>query len=477
MRTRLVHLYVAGMVVTALVALAITEWRPLLNLGIAGSVGLIVLLGMAIASESLAIRLNVGETASSSSITFIPLLASVQLFGPAAGVLLMALTDAFGEFVVRRKALERVGFNIAQVTVAASVGGWAFTVMGGVALQPLLSTPASADLSTQLLPFMAFALVFLAFNHVAVSLAIALSGGLHFRDVLAQMLGSSGASLQDVLVSPIAIVVAFLYVQWGVSGILIVLLPLLFVRRAYLTADELRAANTALLRALVKAIETRDPYTSGHSVRVSHLAKRIAARMGLSRAAVRDIETAALLHDIGKIEAPYTGILSKTETLSLQERVIIRSHVTKGEELLRNLSSFPESILRVVRHHHEREDGAGYPDGLKGDEIPIGARIVAVCDAVDAMLSDRPYRGALTLSAVIGQLRVHNGTQFAPGVVRVLLDDSLLTQYAELVETERNAEGSEVAFGEPPLGRPTMLAPSRFPSVPDQVRWPLRASS
>ena len=477
MRTRLVHLYVAAMVVAAIAALALTDWQPLLHLEIGGVVGLTALLGMAIASESLAIRLNVGETASSSSITFIPLLASVQLFGPAAGILVMSLTDAFGELLVRKKSLERVGFNIAQVTVAASVGGWAFTVMGGVALAPVLASRASADLSTQLLPFMAFALVFLAFNHIAVSLAIALSRGLHFRDVLAQMWGNSGASLQDVLVSPIAIVVAFLYVQWGVSGILIVLLPLLFVRRSYLTADELRSANTALLKALVKAIETRDPYTSGHSVRVSHLARQIAAGVGLSRAAVKDIEIAALLHDIGKIEAPYTGILSKAETLSLQERVIIRSHVTKGEELLRNLSSFPDSVLRVVRHHHEREDGGGYPDGLKGDEIPIGARIVAVCDAVDAMLSDRPYRRALSLPSVIEQLRIHSGSQFSPAVVRVLLANSLLERYAELVQAERVGEGSESAAGQPLKRRPSGVLSKHVPLVAERATLPARASS
>ena len=324
---------------------------------------------------------------------------------------------------------------------------------------------------------MTFALVFLAFNHAAVSLAITLSRGLQFRDVLAQMWGNSGASLQDVLVSPVAILVAFLYVQWGVSGILVVLLPLLFVRRSYLTADELRAANTALLKALVKAIETRDPYTSGHSVRVSHLAKRIATRMGLSRAGVKHIETAALLHDIGKIEAPYTGILSKTETLNLQERAIIRSHVTKGEELLRNLSSFPESVLQVVRHHHEREDGGGYPDGLKGEAIPIGARIVAVCDAVDAMLSDRPYRRALTLTAVVEQLRVNKSTQFAPAVVSVLLESTLLHEYADVVAAERETEGYEVAFGELPKRRPSVLVPIRLQSAAEQARWPIRASS
>jgi putative nucleotidyltransferase with HDIG domain len=255
-----------------------------------------------------------------------------------------------------------------------------------------------------------------------------------------QALGNSGAALQDVLVSPIAIAIAFLYVQWGVAGIIVVFLPLLFVRSSYITSSQLRSANSALLQALVKAIETRDPYTSGHSLRVSHLAKGIAEAMGLSQRAISDIGTAALLHDIGKIEAVYTEILAKPAALNREERAVIESHVIKGEELLRNLSSFQEGVLRTVRHHHEREDGNGYPDGLRGDAIPLGARIVAVCDAVDAMLSDRPYRSALPVSVVLEQLLQHRDRQFAPEVVDCLLGSSLIEEYAGLLETRRRAE-------------------------------------
>jgi len=219
-----------------------------------------------------------------------------------------------------------------------------------------------------------------------------------------------------------------------------VFFPLLFIRHAYSDHSRLRDANAALLKALVKAIETRDPYTSGHSLRVAHLAKRIAEGLGLPRAAVGRIEQAALLHDIGKIEAPYTPILSKPTSLTKEERAIIQSHVTKGEELLRNLSSFPDDVLRTVRHHHEREDGQGYPDCLQGSEIPVGARIVAVCDAVDAMLSDRPYRRALSLEAVRRELKEHSGRQFSPDVVNVLINTELLDEYADLIRHSRRLD-------------------------------------
>jgi putative nucleotidyltransferase with HDIG domain len=297
-----------------------------------------------------------------------------------------------------------------------------------------------------LLPFMAFGLVFLAANHVAVSSVVALSQGLRFSEVLSHMLGQSGASRHDIMISPIAIAVAFLYVQVGVVGILVVLLPMLFIRHSYLTTSRLREANADLLKALVKAIETRDPYTSGHSLRVAYLAKRIAEALGLPRGNVEQIEQAALLHDIGKIESIYTGILSKPAGLTTEERAIIQSHVTKGEALLRNLSSLPETLILAVRHHHEKEDGSGYPDGLVSEKIPMGARIIGVCDAVDAMLSDRPYRSALSVPAVVEQLRQNGGTQFCPAVVDAMIGTDLIAEYADIMRASREPEALEVAL-------------------------------
>ena len=415
------------------------------------------LIGIALLSESLAIGLSVGG--GKSSITFLPLLASVQLFGPAGGIALIVPTMTFVEFIVRRKDLTRGTFNVAQAVVGTTVAGAAFTILGGQALHAL----EDPGIASQLIPFMVFGLLFLAVNHAAVSLAITLSQGLPFRRVWDQVLSNSGARLNDILISPIALAVAFLYVQFDIAGILVILLPMLFIRYSYLTTSKLRESNEDLLTALVKAIETRDPYTSGHSQRVSLLARQIAEELGLNRLTVEWVKTAALLHDIGKIEAVYTDILRKPDALTAEERTIIQSHVTRGEQLLRDLSSVPETVVRSVRHHHEREDGKGYPDGLSGKEIPIGAKIIGVCDAVDAMLSDRPYRKALTLSGVLEQLQEHTHAQFDERVVRALVQSDILAEYAKAMRVQREEDSTTGTVDErtsrvTPLPIPVLMA-------------------
>ena len=438
MQSRVVRLYIGAMYAAAAAALALTDWSSLIHLHVEGFEAWGVLLVMGVLSESSAVRLDVGKKSGNSSITFIPLLASVELFGPASAVVLMATTGAFGEFVVRRKEPLRATFNVAQWTVAAFVAGWAFTVVAG--------PTQLGDLANwhQFWAFIAFGVVFLLLNHAAVALVIALSQQLRFWEVFPDALGHSGGSLQDVLVSPIAMALVFLYLQFNIKGIIIVVAPLLFVRGAYARMLQVREANRDLLTALIKAIEIRDPYTSGHSLRVSHFARKIAELLSLPRGAVNRIEQAALLHDIGKVEAIYMGILMKPAALSDEERAIIESHVTKGEELLKNLATVDKDVIRAVRHHHEREDGRGYPDGLSGSAIPIGARIIAVCDAVDAMLSDRPYRSALGVPAVRQQLQEHAGSQFDPSIVRALLASDLLGEYADMMRASRHEEGASV---------------------------------
>lgn len=431
MNERRVQAYVGTIFASAVVCLAATDWQSLAELPQSGLVGLAGLIGIALLSESLAIGLSVGG--GKSSITFLPLLASVQLFGPAGGIALIVPTMAFVEFVVRRKDLTRGVFNVAQAVVATTVAGAAFSVLNGQALHAL----EDPDISRQLGPFIAFGLIFLAVNHAAVSLAITLSQGLPFRRVWDQVLSNSGARLNDILISPIALAVAFLYVQFDIAGILVILLPMLFIRYSYLTTSKLRESNEDLLTALVKAIETRDPYTSGHSQRVSLLAGQIAEELSLNRLTIERVKMAALLHDIGKIEAVYTEILRKPDSLTSHERAIIESHVTRGEQLLRDLASVPEEVVRAVRHHHEREDGKGYPDGLLSDDIPIGAKIIIVCDAVDAMLSDRPYRRALPLSVVLDQLQEHAGVQFDGHIVQTLVRSDILAGYAETMRAHR----------------------------------------
>lgn len=462
MRIKGIQLYVGSMAILALGAFLLQDWSGLLFSfrepalpGLREFVGWAALLSLALASESFALSIKVGRSSSStSSIIFLPLLTSVLLFGPTLTVLLMAITGTAGEFLIRKKEPIRAIFNAAQYVFSTSIAGLVFSVLGGRALafyqDPAMDIP-------EFIAFVAFGFVFLVINHAAVSLAITLSEGARLRKIWARLVGRTGTNLvYDIMVSPIAIAVAYLFMELYIFGLFLIILPLLFIRHAYLTILQLQQANRDLLKALVKAIETRDPYTSGHSLRVASLALRIADAMGLSPKKLNDIETAAMLHDIGKIEAVYTEILGKPDHLTREERLIIESHVTKGVELLEQLSSFPKDVVDGVRGHHERVDGKGYPEGLKNEEIPLAAKIIQVCDAIDAMLSDRPYRRALDLAAVKEQLTLYSGTQFDSEVVQAVLNGSILEKHsAELAfmrgEAEKDRSPAPPPNASPPL--------------------------
>jgi HD-GYP domain-containing protein (c-di-GMP phosphodiesterase class II) len=146
---------------------------------------------------------------------------------------------------------------------------------------------------------------------------------------------------------------------------------------------------------------------------------------------------AALLHDIGKIDPIYSDVLAKPFDLSPSERELIQTHAAKGADLLLDLNSVDSEIVATVRHHHERYDGKGYPDGLAGESIPLAARIIMMSDSIDAMLSDRPYRKALSLDRVKNELVRCSGSQFDPKIVRSVLDAGTLDKAVALVEEWR----------------------------------------
>ena len=157
--------------------------------------------------------------------------------------------------------------------------------------------------------------------------------------------------------------------------------------------DRLRRASLSFATALVATLDARDQYTAGHSAAVAIYAKDIARRMGLAEDQQELVHLCGLVHDIGKIGLP-AGLLEKPGPLTLEERRQMEQHSEIGERILRNVDDYSE-IADIVRSHHERIDGMGYPDGIHGDEIPLLARIIGVADAYDAMTSDRPYREAL----------------------------------------------------------------------------------
>jgi two-component system cell cycle response regulator len=166
-------------------------------------------------------------------------------------------------------------------------------------------------------------------------------------------------------------------------------------------------------------MDLSDPATAEHGKDVAELVPRVGEMLGLDAAALEELELAARFHDIGKVAVPIE-VLRKAGPLDEREWRVMECHVEWGAELLRHLPGC-EAIADIVRHHHERYDGAGYPDGLQGDDIPLASRIIAACDAYGAMVSDRPYRAALGAETAIQELEEGSGRQFDPSAVEAVV--------------------------------------------------------
>jgi putative nucleotidyltransferase with HDIG domain len=200
--------------------------------------------------------------------------------------------------------------------------------------------------------------------------------------------------------------------------------------------ERLEAANLSFASALVTTLDARDRYTAGHSAAVAVYARDIAKRMGLDAAQHGLAHLCGLVHDIGKIGLP-AGLLEKPGALTLDERREMQRHSEIGERILAKVETYAE-IASVVRHHHERVDGQGYPDGICGDQIPLLARIIAVADAYNAMTSDRPYRDAMPTQVARLRLAQAVETQFDTAVVAAF--EAIL---AGATEDYRRAKGDE----------------------------------
>ncbi len=183
--------------------------------------------------------------------------------------------------------------------------------------------------------------------------------------------------------------------------------------------SDLEESSMATIKSLSNVIDAKSKWTSGHSEGVAKYAIAIGRSIGLDEKALKELEVASLLHDIGKI-GTYAGIIDKREKLTEEEWSLIKQHPTKGEEIIAPIKQLKE-ITPIIRYHHEFYDGTGYPVGLKGDQIPLLARILSVADAVDAMISDRPYRKGMSKDEVITELNRCSGTQFDPGIVETFL--------------------------------------------------------
>jgi len=346
---------------------------------------------------------------STMSLSFTAHFAAAVLFGPAFAAAVAGVSVLASDGVIRRRPLSRVLFNVANFALAAGVTGLVFNALRG--------TPVGAPISLggDALALAAAAAAYLVVNNTQVSLVINFSGGPFFHEWVSSF---RDIGVPYVSMAPLGALVAYAY-QASPWTLLYFPMLVIVVYNGFKLFMTLRHETDHALVALADSIDKRDQYTYQHSLRVARFSEEIARHLGLTAREVDLLVSAARVHDLGKI-ATDNRVLFKQSSLTAEERSIINMHPAEGGELAGKFSMFHKGRL-YIRHHHERWDGRGYPDGLAGLDIPLGARIIAVADAYDAMTSDRPYRKALPHEIALAELERGAGKQFDPAVVEAFL--------------------------------------------------------
>ena len=337
-------------------------------------------------------------------------LAAIVLLGPAAAVLVEAIASFFTEVVVQRRAAIKYAFNVPLLI--ATVG------VAGIAYQAFPESWRSFDSARFILPLTVASIVYYLVNTVSVSFVIALRAGKSAFHIWKQ--NYMWTFFHIFAFVPIGAIIALVYTAYGKWTLLLFLVPVFLARYSFKLYVEMKEAHINTVAALTSAIDANDPYTHGHSYRVSRYALRVGRALGLPARDLEILEYGALLHDIGKIAIKH-DILLKKERLTDQEFTSLKQHPSVGADIVENLKFLREAAV-LVRYHHEQPNGGGYPEGLRGNDIPLGARIILVCDAFDAMTSDRPYRKGLPVAQVVAQIEKHRGEQFDAEIASVVLD-------------------------------------------------------
>ncbi len=401
--------------------------------------GLFAIIALVGIGQALALEVDDG----SISVSAVGALAGAALFGPRAA-LALAVTTAIVEWSARRTPIHTVIFNIGTLTLASLAAASAFAAGFDGSLGELVTAAAG----------LAAGAAYFAVNTGLLSLALAVEGHERWWRVWHERF--LWLAPHYLVYGFVGSVIAIAYHAAGLYALAVFAVPLLLMRKtqeAYLShtrksAQKLRQAaetihtqnvsleqanrllkerSTAAMESLSATVDARDAYTAGHSRRVQQLALAIGRELNLSQAELDLLGHAALFHDIGKLAIP-DSILLKPASLTDEEWSLMQRHADEGARIIDRLG-FLNDAVPAIRHHHERFDGTGYPDRLRGEEIPLGARIIHVADALDSMLTTRIYRAARPLDEALKELRHAAGTQFCPRCVtaleRILPSESL----------------------------------------------------
>jgi putative nucleotidyltransferase with HDIG domain len=335
-------------------------------------------------------------------------LSVIALFGAAPAAIMESVSALVRGLVLRGSSPRKAVFNSAMLGMAAGAAGLVYEHLpfSGSFENPLFIIPLSAAM-------LAHSVV----NQLMLGVIISLDAKVPLERVYQR--SYDWARLRSLLDLPFAAMVILLYMQAGPWTLLLFLFPVLALYQSDRLYQRNKEAHINSIAALTTALEADEPYTHGHSYRVAKYAVRIGKALGMNEKELEILEYGGLLHDIGKI-AITNDIICKPGRLTDSEFEVMKTHPTIGADIVEQIK-FLSDATDLVRHHHERPDGRGYPQGMRAGEISLGCHILNVCDAFDAMTSDRPYRKALSVEQAMEELVRYKGTQFDERVVENML--------------------------------------------------------
>ena len=376
---------------------------------------------LSMAAESLSIELSDHIRVS---VVFAVVVCVIMLFNPVTAGLIIAAGDIFSIHKIKGRyghifntSYYKIAFNGSNIFLSSLIASIVYRIAN--------FTSESINLPYILVPITLASLVYLAINASIVTLLVSSLQKTSFGSILNKNIIWTAKNY--LIMVPLGIILAIAYQNYGYFGILLFFGPLLMARYSFKLYIELKSSYLETIQALTRALEAKDPVTSGHAERVSFYSTAIARGMGLSEARIDNIMYAGLLHDIGKIGIS-DSVLQKPGRLTTDEYDRIKEHSAIGADILRDID-FLRDASKIIRHHHERYDGKGYPDGIGGEGVPIESYILGVADAFDAMTNDRPYRKALTAEEARDVIKEQAGKQFHPRVAETfvkLFDKGLL---------------------------------------------------
>ncbi len=412
----------------------------------------VIVAALTVFSAPLAIR--VPSMRATVTLTEAFVFAAALLFDPAAATVTIALDGLFVSVWAKQRNLHRTLFNIAEPTISVFAAAQLFYLVSGA--QPLSSL--SVGLGELLVPLLLLTTSYFVTNGVLSGTAMWFETRMNPLRILRDQFVHTGLNYFASCSFVVLLVLNLDNLTFAVVGVFIPLLVLSYASSRLSTVrveeanghlNELRQLYLSTIEALALAIDAKDQVTSGHIRRMQLYSVALAGELGITdEREIKEIEAAALLHDLGKLAVP-EYILNKPGKLTPVEFEQMKAHAAIGADILATID-FPYPVEPIVRYHHEMWNGKGYPDGISGDVIPIGARVLSVVDCFDALTSDRPYRRSLTKDQALAAIVERRGTQYDPRVVDTFIGvcdrliDAADGRVCAAAESGREAEIREI---------------------------------